>query len=332
MSAYSEAPTVLHFKNLKNEAWKSVQSDKFCLACLMSMCTNTAPCGHAVCEECQNELRMLEGNKLGRNCPFCETSLDVDMSSEEWNLAALVYKYYDLALSVIDLGMKSRSWNRKTWVSKAKGFVKLIMESPDVWVDLKTGWGSTWRNMIQLAGEDYPYQLDSLQHGLEKAFDIRLKASGFEQKHIEFLTIVAQLFFFQPQGITKTKDGASEVIGFIKGPSTDGSLFSRLACVSNNALSFVIYSQKISFQSPCLVRLNSPDLSDTVDIRLKYKTSMASIQGYPCTGKAFLEDACSKGLDQNAYRSSTKRKHREFNLFERHKYSKLNNCFYKERN
>lgn len=117
-----------------------------CITCLLSASCVSLSCGHAFCETCIQRYTSTKPNSQWSGCPFClpaSTVAEEQSGSPENGVAALVYKYHDLIMGLIDVSIRIRTWSPYVWLQTVTAFGKIAVSRPERWLDLKGGWGNT---------------------------------------------------------------------------------------------------------------------------------------------------------------------------------------------
>lgn len=284
-----------YFRNLKEDVsyWDLIASPKICFACILRPCTYSAPCSHALCENCYSivtEEMESEGGDRARECPFCRRAFDhweqvTPCSDGPLLKGEIIHRYYDLALTLLEVGLQIKNSNSNKWVRTLAEFVKVAFKRPEMWIDLVGGWSKTWRKLVHLAGRQCPLQRDSIQHSLQKAFGIDIlpattpgKSPGMESVAWD---LIAKLFFFELNRIARTRDRRSKWTGTIHCHPAFEKPTSSGAKLLNSQTNFRVHNTCFTYRSPCTVAIWLPNLEHTFDIQLASGSLNASIVGFP---------------------------------------------------
>lgn len=284
-----------YFRSLKEEVsyWDLIASPKICFACILRPCTYSAPCSHALCEYCYSIVTKemeSEGGDRARECPFCRKAFDhweqvTTCSDGAFLKAEIIHRYYDLALTLLEVGLQVRNWDSNKWVQTLAGFVKVAFKRPEMWIDVVGGWSKTWRKLVHLAGRQCPLQRDAIQYSLQKAFGIDIlpattlrENSGMESVAWD---LIAKLFSFELNRITRTRDRRLKCTGTIHCHPAFGKLTSSGAKLLNSQINFRVHDTFFTYRSPCTVAIWLPNLEHKFDIQLTLASLKASIVGFP---------------------------------------------------
>ena len=295
----------LYFRNLQDDLpfWAQISSPKICYACLLKPCTYFLPCSHALCEDCQVIFLRLEieyeETEISRRCPFCTIAFHqwervTPLSDQSFPKKGIIYKYYDLALTVLEVGLQIKEWNSDKWVRILVSFAKIALKRPDTWLNLVGGWGVTWRNLVQLAGRQCPRQRDALERSLQKAFGMNIlpstasgKATGVENMA---WALIAKLFSFELKRTTRTRDNKIQCVGTIHCHSSFESLIVSMTKLLDSQVNFHIHDSYFAYRSPCTVAISLPRLDHSLDIQLTSGSLSASIDGFPTSAHEILKN------------------------------------------
>ena len=296
---------IMYFRNLQDDLsfWTQISSPKICYACILRPCTYFLPCKHALCEDCQIIFLKLEieyeETDISRKCPFCTIAFHqwervTPLSDQKFPQKGIIYKYYDLALTVLEVGLQIKQWNSENWVRTLASFAKIALKRPDTWLDLSGGWGVTCRNLAQLAGRQCPRQRDALQRSLHKAFGIDILPSSASGKASEgeslAWTLIAKLFSFELKRIKRTRDGKIQCVGTIHCHSPFEKLTVSIAKFLDSQVNFHIHDSYFAYSSPCTVAISLPSLDHSLDIQLTSGSLRASIDGFPTSAHEILKN------------------------------------------
>ncbi len=284
-----------YFRSLKEDVsyWDLIASPKICFACILRPCTYSAPCSHALCEDCYsivNEEMDSESGDRARECPFCRKAFDhweqlTPCSDGAFLKGEIIYRYYDLALTLLEVGLQVKNWNSNRWVRTLAGFVKVAFKRPEMWIDLVGGWSKTWRKLVHLAGRQCPSQRDAIQHSFQKAFGIDILPATKSGKSPGMETVawdlIAKLFSFELNRVTRTRDRKFKCTGTIHCHPAFEKLTSSGAKLLNSQISFRVHDTCFTYRSPCTVAIWLPNLEQTFDIQLTSGSLDASIIGFP---------------------------------------------------
>ena len=295
----------LYFRNLRNDLsfWTQISSPKICYACILRPCTYILPCDHALCEYCQVILLGLvieyEETGISRRCPFCTIAFHqwkrvTPLSDPIFPKKGIIYKYYDLALTVLEIGLKIKEWNSNNWVRTLAGFAKIALTKPDTWLDLAGGWSVTWRNLVQLAGRQCPRQRDALERSLQKAFGMNILHSTASGKvpGVENMawTLIAKLFAFELKRITRTRDNKIQCVGTIHCHSPFEKLTVSIVKLLDSQANFHIHGFYFAYRSRCTVAISLLSLKQNLDIQIMSGSLSASIDGFPTSAHEILKN------------------------------------------
>lgn len=293
-----------YFRRLSGDMsyWNLVKSPKICFACILRPCTYSAPCSHALCEECYSivtkEEAVREGEISAKGCPYCKKAFN------EWKKVTpfpegtflkgkMIHKYYDLALTLLEVGLQLRNWNSNEWIPTLSGFVKVALKRPEIWLELVGGWNITWRKLVQLAGRQCPVQLDAIHHSLQKAFGIDILPSTTLGKNPGMETVawnlIAKLFSFKLIRIAPANDKKFKCTGAIHCHPACEKLASSVAKLLNTQTNFRTHDSCFTYRSPCTVQVLLPNLEHTFDIRLASGSLSASIEGFPSNARQIIK-------------------------------------------
>jgi len=288
-----------YFRSLKEDAsyWDLIESPKICFACILRPCTYSAPCSHALCEDCYSivtEEMESEGEDRARECPFCRKVFDhweqvTPCSDGAFIKGEMIYKYYDLALTLLEVGLQVKNCNSNKWVRTLAGFVKVAFKRPEMWIDLVGGWSKTWRKLVHLAGRQCPLQRDAIQHSLQKAFGIDILPATAPGKSPGMETVawdlIAKLFSFELNKIAPTSDRIFKCTGTIHCHPAFEKLTSSVTKLLNSQTNFCVHDTCFIYRSPCTVAFWLPNLEHTFDIQLTSGSLNASIEGFPSNAR-----------------------------------------------
>ncbi|KAL9005864.1 MAG: hypothetical protein Q9188_001372 [Gyalolechia gomerana] len=294
MDRYEQAGDNLddvHLQSLAHHAsyLTSVHPFWACMTCLLSASRVSLSCGHAFCEICIQRYASTKANSEGRGCPFCPPAASVteeQSASSQNGIAALVYKYHDLVMGLIDVSIRLRPWSPYMWLRTVTAFVKVAIGKPERWLDLKGGWGNTWRNLISLATNDYPYEGQVIRNGLMSAFGVDIFPISANQKQIDYKLLwplVTNLFFFELHSIQKREGLAYDCEGTIRCQPIHHPLFQQVAKLCGKSISLRVQDKVFMQDPPYAVCFSVSELNQSLDMQLCVGSLSSSIAGFPST-------------------------------------------------
>jgi len=329
MGKYEQNFDSNHFRDLRHyrSHWNSIEPRKLCFACCLDSCQFFLPCGHAVCELCYLGLKAsvgeteakISGKTTGDQCPFClrvlgfwepfspSRAADDDQaqkmkSSEDFTIGAVIYKYHDLVMTAIDIGLKLKKWGLSSWTQNITSALLTVLHKPECWLDLKGGWANTWRNLIGVVGQKCPHQRDVLRGALRQAFEIDILQKDSRLNHkldssaaTMAWHLLASFFSFEFVCRPRRSRGSLVCVGRLRCQQSDHYLFQYLIKGMENQVRVCVDAIWVPFHWPCVVKFRLPNLFQPFDVRIAYGELMASITGYPANAYKVLEASTIMG-------------------------------------
>lgn len=280
----------VHLQNLTRHPlhWQSIRPRTLCFACLVQISEYFLPCEHAVCEACRGRYFASAGSDQARKmCIFCLRPFDSwtrGPVKSKGGVRALVYKYHDLFMAVLEIGIRLKPWRSQSIRQAIVLLGKQIIKNPERYIDMRGGWSSTWRNLIDLAGSEYPYERETLRKGISSAFGVDISKCTGNGKGLDpnlVWPLITNLFSFELEAVEKHGEDSYNCRGMIKCSPLHLPLFERIKEASGVMVQLQIQGSLVQSSPPCTVHFRLAGLSQIVDIKLCMGETVSSIAGLP---------------------------------------------------
>lgn len=329
MESYKNNCDGIHFRGLRQHRsyWITIAPRKLCFACLLHNCRFFLPCGHALCELCHLGLTTsieeteaeISGDITDDQCPFClrvlgfwedfspSRATDDDQaqkmeSNKDFKIGAVIYKYHDLVMTAIDIGLKLKNWRLNNWTQNITSALLTVLHKPECWLDLSGGWANTWRNLIGVIGQKCPYQRDVLRGALRQAFEIdilqkdsRLNRKVDSKAATMAWQLLASFFSFEFVCRPRRSKGFFVCIGRLRCQHSDHHLFQYLVKGMKNQVRVCVDAIWVPFHWPCVVEFRLSNLFRPFDVRIAYGELITSLSGFPANAYKIIENSTQLG-------------------------------------
>lgn len=280
----------VHRRNLTRypSYWQSIRPRTLCFACLIHVSEYFFPCKHAICEQCRGRyFAPAISDQDHKMCIFCSHPFKIwskGSAKPRSAVRALVYRYHDLFMAILDIGIRLRPWRSQSIMQVIIFLGKEIIKHPERYIDVRGGWSNTWRNLVDVASTEYPYERESIRRGISSAFGIDIWKRTGSKGHLDpnlVWPLITNLFSFELEGVEKCGKNSYECRGMVKCSPLHRRLYEQIAEASGVKVQLSIQGFLVQKSPPCTVHFHLAELSEMVDIKLCVGETAASIAGLP---------------------------------------------------